>query len=355
MRRGSRIMGILVCVVAVCNAWIGRQPAFRTHPVPFVVPKGWPQPVYDFRQNPLTQEGIALGKKLFYDGRLSKDGNFPCASCHQQFAAFANFDHNLSHGYNYTFTTRNAPSLQNLAWQKELMYDGGINHLDLQPLAPLTAHNEMAETISNVLGKLRADPDYRRLFRAAFRDGTINTRHMNQALSQFLLCMVSSNSKYDRIMAGKDSFNLPERLGYSIFKAKCTTCHTEPLFTDYSYRNTGMPMDDYLKDEGRMHITRLSSDSLKFKVPSLRNVAVTAPYGHDGRFFSLLNVFLHYSRGVVKSGTTDSLLIRNGLPLSNYEIGQLTAFLYTLTDSSFLKDPRFAPTIQELPPVVHPH
>jgi cytochrome c peroxidase len=335
-------------------AWVNHYVPPKTHPLKFVVPKGWPKPVYDLTANPITQEGFNLGKKLFYDGRLSKDGNFPCASCHQQFAAFANFEHNLSHGFNYTFTSRNAPSLANLAWQKELMYDGGINHLDLQPLAPITAHNEMAETIESVLLKLRADTAYRRLFRQAFADGEINTKHMNQALSQFLLMMVSNNSKYDQVQAGRAGFNLPESLGYEMFKTKCATCHTEPMFTDYSYRNIGLEQDKYLLDNGRMTITRSPKDSLKFKVPSLRNVAVTAPYGHDGRFFSIRNVLEHYRNHVVKGPTTDSLLLKNGLPLSNYEIGQLTAFLYTLTDSSFLKDPRFAPTVNELP-VMHAH
>src|SRR3569833_826180 len=116
-------------------------------PLAFKVPPGWPQPVYDFSKNPPTEEGFQLGRKLFYDGRLSKDGNFSCAACHQQFAAFATYDHNLSHGFNNSLTRRNAPGLFNLAWQKEFMWDGGINHLDLQPLAPMTDTTEMAETI----------------------------------------------------------------------------------------------------------------------------------------------------------------------------------------------------------------
>ena len=121
------------------------------------IPKGWRQPVYHFKQNLVTQEGFDLGKKLFYDGRLSKDGNFPCASCHQQFAAFATYDHNLSHGFNNSFTKRNAPPLFNLAWQKEFMWDGGINHLDMQPLAPMTDSNEMGEYLDSIILKLKAD------------------------------------------------------------------------------------------------------------------------------------------------------------------------------------------------------
>jgi cytochrome c peroxidase len=142
-------------------------------------------------------------------------------------------------------------------------------------------------------------------------------------------------------MRGEDSFLLPEKLGYDIFKTKCAQCHTEPLFTNYSYTNIGMPLDPFLKDLGRMNITNNPNDSLKFKVPSLRNVVVSFPYGHDGRFFSLMSVFEHYRNKMQVMPNTDSLL-KNKLPLSNYEIGQLKAFLHTLTDSVFLKDPQFA-------------
>jgi len=328
-----------------------------THPLQFTVPKGWPQPVYDFKNNPLTTEGFELGRKLFYDGRLSRDGNFPCASCHQQFAAFSTYDHNLSHGFNNSFTSRNAPGLFNLAWQKEFMWDGGINHLDLQPLAPITDTNEMAETIENVVNILKADTVYKRMFEAAFGNTEINTQRMTKALSQFVVMMVSSNSTYDKVMRGEGSFSLPQKLGYEIFKQKCVACHTEPLFTDFTYRNVGLPTEDYIKDYGRMKITGNPKDSLKFKVPSLRNAAVTMPYGHDGRFYSLRGVMDFYRNDAVNGPTTDSLL-KHKIPLSNYETGQLTAFIKALTDSSFISDPRFAPPGYEnrmQQPVDHAH
>jgi len=311
---------------------------FRPKPVKFIVPKGWPQPVYDFKHNPLTEEGFQLGRKLFYDGRLSKDGNFPCASCHQPFAAFATLDHNFSHGFNNGFTTRNAPSLANLAWQKDFHWDGGVNHLDVQPLSPLTAHNEMAETIDSILYKLKKDAVYKKMFKAAFGDDKINTERLTKALSQFVVMMVSNNSRYDKVMRGEASFNLPQQLGYDIFKTKCAGCHKEPMFTDYSFRNNGMSYDKETGDVGRMRITGDSADYLKFRVPSLRNVAVTYPFGHDGRFFSLSNVFEHYRNKMVVGNTTDSLL-RQKIYLSNYEVGQLTAFLYALTDSSAIIRP----------------
>lgn len=336
------------------TAWISIEN--KTHPLKLSYPDSWPSPVYNFKENGLTEEGFQLGRKLFYDGRLSKDGNFPCASCHQQFAAFATFDHNVSHGINNSFTERNAPPLFNLAWQKEFMWDGGVNHLDVQPLSPITGINEMGESIDSVLVKIRKDKVYQKMFFDAFGDKEINTKRMSQALSQFLLMLISSNSKYDRVMAGKDSFNLPERLGYQIFKNKCASCHSEPFFTDFSYRNTGLSQDDFLKDEGRKRITRNADDSLKFKVPSLRNVQLTYPYGHDGRFYSLKEAIIHYREK--KNIPNVDPLVKNGIPLSNFEVGQITAFLYTLTDSVLITDKRFASPDRDradLPPADHIH
>lgn len=334
-------------------SWVdaGRRPT----PLKFTVPPNWPQPRYDFKRNPLTREGFLLGRKLFYDEKLSKDSTISCASCHQQFGAFATYEHNLSHGVDNSLTTRNAPALQNLAWQSAFMWDGGINHLDLQPFAPLTASNEMGSTLEGVVNELQQDTTYKRMFAAAFGDPVITTQRMNKALSQYMLMLVSCNSKYDKVMRGEATFILPERLGYAIFQQKCSACHTEPLFTDLSYRNTGLRVDNTLNDYGRMKITGDKKDSLKFKVPSLRNVAITYPYGHDGRFFTLLNVFEHYRRDMVVSPLTDSLL-QHKIPLSNYEIGQLTAFLYTLTDSTFLKNSLFAPDGYTITPVfIHRH
>lgn len=309
-------------------------------PVAFVVPSGWSAVTYNFDSNRLTKEGIALGRKLFYDGRLSKDGQFPCASCHQPFAAMANLDHSLSHGFNNQFTIRNAPSLANMAWQSAFHWDGGINHLDVQPLAPLTAPNEMAEDLINILNKLKKDKLYPKMFKAAFGDTLLNTQRMMKALSQFILTMVSADSKYDKMKRGETVFNLPEQLGYDIFKAKCATCHPEPFFTNFHFRNNGLTLDPVLKDVGRMQITGQRKDSLKFKVPSLRNVAVTAPYMHDGRYYSLYDVLEHYNKKIINGPTTDSLL-KNKIPLSNFEKGQLIAFMMTLTDSAFIKDKQF--------------
>jgi len=311
------------------------------HPLTFETPAGFPAPQYSFTGNPLTQEGFELGRKLFYDGRLSKDGNFPCASCHQQFAAFATYDHPLSHGFNNQFTLRNAPGLFNMAWNKEMHWDGGITNIEVQPLAPLTAPNEMAETVTNVIGKLRQDEAYPKLFAAAFGDTTINSQRMLLAITQFVASLVSANSKYDKVKQGQAAFSQIEQSGYTLFQSKCVSCHSEPLFTDHSFRNTGIPVDPFINDYGRMRITNKREDSLKFKVPSLRNVGVTFPYGHDGRFSSITSVLDHYSSGIQPSPTLDPLL-QNKIPLTNAEKFYLVEFLKTLTDSTFINNTRFA-------------
>ncbi len=317
----------------------GYRPTF----LQLIVPTGWPQPPTDiFVNNPLTEEGFQLGRKLFYDGRLSKDGNFACASCHQQFAAFATFDHQFSHGFDNAFTTRNAPGIFNLAWMKEMHWDGGINHIEVQPLAPITNVNEMAETMDAVLKKLNSDTLYARLFRSAFGDAVINSQRMLKALAQFMGSIQSYNSKYDQVKRGQAVFTPSEQNGYTSFKAKCNNCHTEPLFTDNSFRNNGLALDPFLQDKGRMGITGNVADSLKFKVPSLRNVELTFPYMHDGRAFSLSQVIEHYRSTIHTEQATLDPLLKNKLLISEQEKVDLANFLRTLTDKVMIGDKRLA-------------
>ena len=309
----------------------------------FKIPEGWPKPPTNiFTNNRLTEQGFQLGKKLFYDGRLSKDGNFPCASCHQQFGAFATYDHDFSHGFNNTLTIRNAPALFNLAWMTRYHWDGGINHIEVQPLAPLTAQNEMGEKIDSILRKLKKDPDYPKLFKAAFGTPEINSQRMLKALAQFTGSIVSSNSKYDKVQRGELSFTANEQKGYTLFKAKCAACHKEPLFTDNSFRNNGMAVNTFLNDYGRMRITNNKKDSLKFKVPSLRNIVLTFPYMHDGRFYSLGSAIDHYRTGIVTTQPTLDSLLLNRIAITNYEKNDLIYFLNTLTDTTMTRNPRFA-------------
>jgi cytochrome c peroxidase len=311
----------------------------------FEVPKGFPAIVYNLKANPVTTAGFELGRSLFYDGRLSKDGSFSCGSCHQQFAAFATYDHDFSHGINNQFTNRNAPGLFNLAWQKNFHWDGGINNLEVQPLAPITAHNEMAEDLAAIVKKLNEDIACKQQFKAAFGTQKITGQLILKALSQFLVMLVSANSKYDKVQRGEAVFSNYEAEGHKIFMAKCNSCHTAPLFTDVSYRNSGLPVNNTINDFGRMAITTKKSDSLKFKVPSLRNVALTFPYGHDGRFFSITQVLDHYSDGVQQSATLDSSL-QHKIALTQNDKIYLQTFLRTLTDTTFTKNKKFAPPHQ---------
>ncbi len=305
-------------------------------------PSGWPEPAYNFKKNPLDSAAVQLGRMLFYDPGLSSDSTISCASCHSPYHAFTHSDHALSHGVGDRIGTRNSPVLVNLAWSKSFMWDGAVNHLDVQALAPLENHVEMDENLAHVLGKLKRQEKYTRLFRSAFHSENMTGERFLKALSQFMLTLVSSNSKYDRVMRGEAgvSFTGPESKGYALFKQHCASCHTEPLFTDHSFQNNGLAPDSLLRDVGRMKITQKSTDSLKFKVPTLRNIERSSPYMHDGRYRSLQMVLFHYSADIHASPTLAPQL-RRGIPLTEDDKRNLVAFLKTLTDHTFLNNKQF--------------
>lgn len=311
----------------------------------FAVPANFPKPVYDFSKNPITHDGFELGKALFYDGNLSRDGTISCAECHSQPSAFTHHGHDLSHGIDNKIGIRNAPPIQNMAFQKEFFWDGGVFDLDLFSIAPIENPVEMDEKLGNVLEKLRKQEKYTMLFQKAYGSKEVTTERFLKALSQFMLALVSANSRYDKY-ARKESggtLNADELEGLGIFKQKCASCHSGELFTDLSYRNNGLPVYNK-EDTGRMRITAAEGDSYKFKVPSLRNIAITAPYMHDGRFYSLEAVLNHYSDGVIESKSLDGLLKTNqtlGIALNKDEKIKLIAFLKTLTDEEFLKNKKF--------------
>ncbi|TSJ42384.1 cytochrome-c peroxidase [Fluviicola chungangensis] len=305
-------------------------------------PLDWPEPVYNFKKNPLDSATVQLGRVLFYDPVLSSDSSISCASCHSPYNAFTHVDHALSHGIKDRIGTRNSPVLVNLAWGKSFMWDGAVNHLDMQALAPLENHVEMDETLPHVLQKLAKQEKYRRLFEAAFHSETMTGERFLKAISQFMLTLVSSDSKYDRVLRGENGiqFTEMERKGYALFKEHCASCHTEPLFTNQTFQNNGLAPDSILQDVGRMKITGKSSDSLKFKVPTLRNIERSAPYMHDGRYRSLQMVLFHYSTDIHSSATLAPQL-RNGIRLSEDDKRNLIAFLKTLTDNTFLNNKQF--------------
>jgi cytochrome c peroxidase len=304
------------------------------------IPAGLPEPIYHFAENPLTKEGFELGRKLFYDGRLSVDNAHPCSSCHQQIAAFGTFEHDRSHGVHGTHTLRNAPPLFNLAWQTKYHWDGEFSSLFDEGAHPIHGDHEMGETFNGVIDKLQKDPEYRKAFKKVFRTEFINPGDMLKALAQFTGYLTSANSKYDLYKKGTVGFTAQEQTGYQLFLANCATCHPEPMFTDYSFRNIGLPVDPLLNDYGKFRVTANPADSFKFKVPTLRNVYITSNYMHDGRFNTLSQCLTHYRTGVQKSSTLDPLLT-NGITLTDAEATDIAIFLRTLTDSSFIKDPRF--------------
>jgi cytochrome c peroxidase len=313
-----------------------------TTPFIFNVPAGFPPTAYNFSANPLNKETIELGRHLFYEGKLSKDGKFPCSSCHQQAAAFTTYEHDRSHGYNNSHTKRNAPGLYNLAWLNSYGQDGAFKNLEDLILSHITSPTEMAETMPGVVKKLSDEEKYRQLFKDAYGSSTINSQKIINALKQFVLSITSTNSKYDKVKRGEAIFNQIEENGYQVFKANCASCHVEPLFTDNSFRNVGLELDPQLNDFGRMEVTKNRDDSLKFRMPSLRNAELTAYYFHDGRFSTVYSVLNHYANGIKQSPTLDPAL-KNGIQLNNTQVVELVTFIKTLTDSSILTNKNYGP------------
>lgn len=318
--------------------------------VPLTVdwPSNFPEITYNLDNNPLTDAGVELGKKLFYEGRLSSNNAIACAFCHEQAFAFTHHGHNLSHGVNGGIGFRNAQPIQNMAYQTSFMWNGSATHLDLQPIIPITSEVEMGETLSNVVQKLSSDSYYQEQFARAFDDGEVSSENILKALSQFMLVMVSSNSKYDKYVRNEENTTLTliEQDGLNTFEAKCASCHATDLFTDQSFRNNGLSINPQLNDLGRYEIGNNPDDLYKFKVPSLRNVEVTYPYMHDGRFATLEAVLNFYDSGLTDNGNVDASLLKAdgsyGIDLSDYEKESIIAFLKTLTDYEFLEDERFA-------------
>ncbi|MEZ4771948.1 MAG: cytochrome c peroxidase [Bacteroidia bacterium] len=321
------LLPTLLCLAFAAKTWYQLQ-----------YPGYFPAPAYDFRNNPLSAEKTELGRVLFYDPLLSGDGTISCASCHSPYNGFAHTDHDLSHGIDDQIGTRNAPPLFNLAWHKSFMWDGAINHLDMQALAPISHPKEMGENIAHLVSKLQHTDRYPAMFYRAFQDSLITGEHILKALAQFQLTLVSAGSKYDEVKKGKTNFTPQEENGYTLFQKNCNSCHHEPLFSNFDFANNGLPVDTTLNDFGKWQITHLSADSLKFKIPSLRNLSYTYPYMHDGRFRKLSEVINHYTRGIQESETLADEL-QTPIRLTSDEKTDIIAFLLTLNDPNFIFNP----------------
>lgn len=361
LKRVGLLVSICLFVLAIaCQTNKGNEPApdpnptgpgggivYQTTPVAFRKPANFPDPAYDLSRNPLTVEGVALGKALFYDPALSRDTTISCGFCHQQFAGFGHSDHPLSHGIDGKFGTRNVPGLQNLAWSREFFWDGGVTSLDELPITPIQNPVEMDLRFSDALSRAQRSAKYPSMFKAAFGSDTVTTARFLKAISQFLLTLVSADSRYDKYVRKEAGGELStdELAGLTLFQQKCATCHATDLFTDKSYRNNGLPFSTGINDQGRYAITLSEADRFKFKVPSLRNVEKTFPYMHDGRFATLDQVLGHYTTGVKDSPSLDPVLRANGqlgIALTDSEKKQVIAFLRTLTDDTFMNNRAFS-------------
>ena len=326
-------------------------------PTPYVLEYGeLPRPEIP-DDNPLTVQGVLLGRMLFYEPALSRNNKISCSSCHLQENAFSD-PRKFSLGVDELPGKRHAMAVFNMAYNSnEFFWDGRAHLLRDQSLMPIEDHLEMAESLENVLSKLQSKDIYRAQFIRAFGTGEITALKMSLALEQFMNSIVSYNSKYDQYLRGEATFTPSEARGLALFNgeynpffplqsgADCHHCHGTKTFEIDKYKNNGIDPEANFTDLGREIVTGDPRDRAKFKIPSLRNVEVTAPYMHDGRFQTLEEVVDHYNNGLFPSSTLDITLENTritGLMLDDQEKADLIAFLKTLTDQDLLSNPAYA-------------
>jgi cytochrome c peroxidase len=302
-------------------------------------PLYFPEPHYKSHLKEYTTGRFELGKKLFFDPILSTDHSTSCASCHSQTHGFADHNVRYSSGIYGRKGVRNTPSIANMIWYPSFGWDGGVNHIEIFHLTPLTNELEMGTSMEDLLNRLNHEATYRAQFKEHYGVEQISDYELFKVLTLYISQMQSYQSKYDGYRQGKVKFSSEELKGYALFKNYCTKCHTEPLFSDFTYQNNGL--DTVFADGGRGKITKEIKDYGKFRVPSLRNVALTYPYMHDGRFWDLNEVLNHYSEGIIENSQNLSLELKKGMNLSNVQKQQLIAFIKTLTDYKLLSDQRF--------------
>lgn len=314
-------------------------------------------PAPTFNGNEPTIQGVKLGRMLFHEKMLSKDGTRSCASCHIQSLGFSD-SAQFSIGVEGKQGKRQAMGVFNMAWHKnEFFWDGRAHLLRDQSLLPIQDPLEMNETLENVVSKLSASQMYRDQFVRAFGTDEITPERMSLAMEQFMNTIVSNQSKYDKYLAGEVTLTASEERGRELFfleyneflpaqsGADCAHCHGGFNFTNDRYMNNGLDVDGQQADGGRQDANNNPADKAKFKVPSLRNIALTAPYMHDGRFKTLEEVVDHYNNGIKRSTTLDPALnatTNTGLRLTAQDKADLVAFLKTLTDNTIATDSRYS-------------
>lgn len=310
-------------------------------------------PVQVPETNAMTNEGVELGRKLFFDERLSADNTQACGSCHIPSKSFSDTAA-FSVGIDGLAGNRNSMPLINLGWMNSLFWDGRAIGIENQVYQPVTNPVEMHSTWPEVASKLQADPIYPALFLQAFGTDVIDSVLVSKAIAQFMRTLISGNSPFDKyLLTGNSGWNSTDELlayeGFTIFmdetKGDCFHCHGDefnPLWTDNSFHNNGL--DATFTDNGRGTITGNTFDNGKFKTPTLRNLAFTAPYMHDGRFTTLQDVINHYSQGLQNSPTIDPLMKHistGGSQMNPGDKNKLFMFLISLSDSSFVVNPKF--------------
>lgn len=303
------------------------------------IPDGFPQPDIP-AEHYLSKSRIELGKKLFFDPRLSVDHTISCGSCHLPSLAFSD-NKALSIGVQNRIGFRNAPPLFNLAWVPVFMKDGGVPTLELQVHAPISDVNEMAFDILLAVDRLKDDPVYADLSLYAYKR-PLDTYVLTRALAAFQRSLVSGNSAYDRYLYKGGTLSASELRGKDLFfsdSLHCADCHSGFNFTTNLFENNGLYL--VYADTGRARITLKPEDSGKFRVPSLRNIALTAPYMHDGSLATLDEVIAHYASGGAAHPNKNPML--NGFQLSIQDQADLIAFLHTLSDVEFINNPEHRP------------
>ena len=319
--------------------------------------EGLPEPQLP-DDNPLTVNGIELGRRLFYESQLSKDNSMSCATCHVQEHAFSDINR-FSIGVEGLPGKRQAMAIFNMAWNNnEFFWDGRAHLLRDQSLMPIQDPLEMNETLENAIMKLEAIPDYEARFEAVFGTSGITSERIALAMEQFMMTIVSNQSKFDRVQRGQASFSISEARGRDLFfrqfdpadpnnsGANCAHCHGGANFENNDYMNNGLDLEVNMADVGREDVTNNPLYKGAFKVPSLRNIELTPPYMHDGRFDTLEDVVEHYDHGIKISPTLNSTLasVQNngGLQLTSQDKSDLIAFLKTLTDHELVNNPKFS-------------
>lgn len=351
-RRQMRSFGrVMVCAVVCGGVWAcgdATSPDVDT-PTPLTIDVGDLPPLPAFTENPTTVEGVALGRRLFHDPIMSGDGTQSCASCHQQNLAFGDSGQ-FSLGILGNPGGRNTQVVINPAWQEFQFWDGRRGTLEDQARDPVVNPVEMNAQWANVVSRIAGDASYLDMYTAAFGTSDVTEDRTVMAIAQFERTFVSAESRYDRKLRGEVTFTAQEQRGEDVFfdeQSECFHCHTVPFFTDNEFHDIGL--DVAPQDGGRADFTMASFDTGKFKTPTLRNIEMTAPYMHDGRFQTLEEVVDHYTENIERSPNLDATLgvhLNNGgsgVVMTDQDKLDLVAFLKTLTDDAFLTNPAFGP------------